>query len=214
MWNESAAQAATDLAWVMNAWAKDIHDRGDTNPADPLHVAIQHPVLVSRWLRRNFDALMRLEDVGEFADAFFNAYARATRIIDRPPDKVFAGLCNTPTDGEVCQESLYGLPGSEGVKCISCGAEHNLKDRRAWMLENVENELAYSGLLAGLITSLGIPIASATIRKYAQKGKIVAVDVDARNRPRYRVGDVLDVFLKRDEEIFLEKYLTKESAPQ
>jgi hypothetical protein len=82
------------------------------------------------------------------------------------------------------------------------------------MLANVEDELAYSGLLAGLITSLGIPIASATIRKYAQNGKITAVDFDTRNRPRYRVGDVLDVFLKRGEEKFLEKYLTKDSTPQ
>jgi hypothetical protein len=198
----------------MNAWAKDIHLKGDFHPSDPLHVAIQSPVLVSRWLLRNFTALMRLPDVGEFADALFNAWSRAVRVIDRPPDKVFAGLCNTSSDGVNCAESLYGLPGGEGVKCVACGAEHNLKDRRAWMLEHVEDELAYSGLLAGLITSLGIPIASATIRKYAQKGKIVPVDFDTRNRPRYRVGDVLDVFLKRDEEKFLEKYLTNGSAPQ
>lgn len=148
----------------MNAWAMDIHRKNDFHPSDPLHAAIQNPVLVAQWLLRNFNALMRLPDVGDFCDAFLNAVHRAKQVIDRPPDKVFAGLCNTVHDGVNCVESLYGLPGDEGVTCILCGAEHNLKDRRAWMLGNVEDQVAYSGLLAGLITSLGIPIASSNIR--------------------------------------------------
>ena len=38
---------------------------------------------------------------------------------------------------------------------------------------------------------------SSTIRRYASAGRIKAISVDAKKRPLYRIGDVLDVFLKR-----------------
>lgn len=198
-WNEEAAQAATDLAAVLNAWALDIHNHGDYSPHDPLAMCILHPAHTAAWLARNFQALLRLEDVGEFTDVLVNAIIRARKVIDRPPDRLFAGRCNTPDQdtGEICREPIYGIPGRETAKCSQCKKQHDLDQRRAAMLANIEDQVAHSGLLSGLVTTLGVPIASSTIRYYASKGRIKVISVDAQRRPLYRIGEVLDVFLKR-----------------
>lgn len=197
-WNEHAAQIATELHSTLNAWALDLDQRGGIDDRDPLSLVTTEPADVAAWLLRNITAFQRNEEAGQAVDEIGDAIVRARRAIDLPPDKVFAGPCGARLDDEQdCDEDLYGRPGKLRCWCMSCGAEHDMEKRREWMLSVVEDQVTHSGLLSGLVTSLGVPIASSTIRHYASRGRIKVISTDARRRPMYRIGDVLDVFLKR-----------------
>lgn len=197
-WNEHAATVRWELNCTLQAWALDVSKLGE-DERDPLRdVSAYDTAAVAAWLTRNINTLRHHEEAGAAEEEITDAIYRARKAIDRAPDRVFAGPCGAPLDdGATCTEDLYGSPGKRTTRCIACRAEHNMDERRQWMLSLIEDQVAHSGLLSGLVTNLGVPIASSTIRKYAEKGRIKVISVDAKRRPLYRIGDVLDVFLRR-----------------
>lgn len=197
-WNEHAAAKAFELNATLNAWALDTSKLGE-DERDRLadHHHTDTPA-VARWLARNLRTLRQHPEAGQAHDEILDAIHQARRAIDKPQDKVFAGPCGEPQDdGTTCTEDLYGWPGKATATCKTCGAPHDMAQRREWMLSVIEDQVAYSGLLAGLVSNLGVQIGSSTIRRYASAGRIKVISVDAKRRPLYRIGDVLDVFLKR-----------------
>jgi hypothetical protein len=122
---------------------------------------------------------------------------RARRVIDRPAQKVYLGECGGMTEKGPCTAALFGLQDRLGAHCFECGSDWLVDARRQTMLSGIEDKVAHSGNLAALVKANGVPLASSTVRNYARRGKIVSVGVDARKRPLYRVGDVLDVLLSR-----------------
>lgn len=122
---------------------------------------------------------------------------RARGSIDRPAQRVYLGECGGTTENGRCTAALFGYEGRAGARCGQCSAEWLVEARRRTMLVGIEDKVAHSGNLAALIKANGVPLASSTIRNYARRGKIVSVGIDARKRPLYRVGDVLDVLLSR-----------------
>lgn len=201
-WNEHAAAVASNLNTTVNAWALDVSRIGE-DERDPL--AEHHysdTAAVAGWLIRNLRTLRHHPEAGQAYDELLDTIREARRSVDRPLERIFAGPCGEPLDGTVeeCREDLYAAPGRLTAICRACGARHDMAQRREWMLAALEDQVAYSGLLAGLITSLGVPIGSSTIRRWASAAggnRIHAVSVDAKRRPLYRIGDVLDVVLKR-----------------
>lgn len=188
-----AAEAGMDLRTVLLVWAGEIADAAEhtVNTSDTARG-------YARWLLRYTHHIRQHPAAEQLADEVTDAIRRVRRVIDRPPEKVFFGRCGAELDNdETCPESLYGYAAHATVLCPACGTEWGIAARRAWLLDIVEDEVAYSGLLAGLVSGLGVPIASSTIRNLAKKGRIRALAVDARRRPLYRIGDVLDVCLRR-----------------
>jgi hypothetical protein len=197
-WNEHAAQRAFELNATLNAWALDTSKLGE----DERDLLAEHhhsdTAAVARWIARNLRTLRQHQDAGQAYDELSNAIREARRAVDRPLERVFAGPCGVEADnGFICREDLYAAQGKTTAVCKGCGARHEMAQRREWMLSIIEDQVAYSGLLAGLVSNLGVQIGSSTIRRYAAAGRIKAISVDAKHRPLYRIGDVLDVFLKR-----------------
>ncbi len=197
-WNENSATRAFELNTTLNAWALDV-SRQHEDERDPLKLVHHSDTAeLARWLVRNLSTLRHHPEAGAACDEITDAIRRARRAVDKPVEWVFAGPCHAPGEDDTpCREDLYGFPGKRMVSCPACGASHDMAQRREWMLGCIEDQVAYSGLLAGLVSNLGVPIASSTIRKYASAGRIKVISVDAKRRPLYRIGDVLDVFLKR-----------------
>jgi hypothetical protein len=202
-WNEHAAVKQFELNTTLNAWALDASRVREDERDQLIHAHHSDTAAVAEWLIRNLNALRHHTEAGTAHDEITNAIHEARRAVDRPIERIFAGPCgaelkddhDAPT-GKVCTEDLYGTPGKSTAVC-PCGARHDMTERREWMLGCLEDQVAHSGLLSGLVTNLGVPIASSTIRKYASSGRIKVISVDASRRPLYRIGDVLDVFLKR-----------------
>jgi hypothetical protein len=151
-------------------------------------------------------ALSTLESAAEHLDVLARAVALATTVIDRPPVLVYLGVCWAWTVVEdsrggqfpiQCPADLYGDAGAVTATCGECGTEHDAAARRVWLLELAEDRMLYASELARAVSGLGAQVTSGRIYVWAHRGVIVSRGRDARNRPLYRVGDVLDAL--RDE---------------
>ena len=201
-WNEHASEARTELWATLNAWALDVAALGE-DERDHLADVDEHDVGgVARWLVRNISTLRLHPEAGTAHSQIVGAIHRARSVVDRPPDRVFAGPCGATPEGqgEPCREDLYGLPGKPHTRCPVCATVHDMAFRREWMLTQIEDVAAHSGELSALLTSQGVPIGSSTIRKWATSANapLKVVSVDTRGRKYYRIGDVLDLVLKRE----------------
>lgn len=147
----------------------------------------------------------------ELLDLLLDVEKRLRKLIDRPADLWYAGRCGSETDMldehdqvvdvAVCDRELYARLGAVSVRCPVCGCEYDVAARRDTLLDEAEDRQATVESIVRIVTTLGdVKVSSAKIsarvRTWAQRGKLTAHGtrvVDGRERPTYRVGDVLDL---------------------
>lgn len=194
-WNEHAAAVAADLATVVNRATLTVAGSEQDERDRLTEVAAYDTANLARWLRRNLALVRRSPDAGIVLAEVDDAVRLARRAVDKPPESVFAGPCHvTVADGHtVCRGDVYGVPGGRYAVCGQCRARFDAAERREWMLAQIENEAAHSGLLASLVTGLGRPVGSSTIRRWAAAGRLTVISVDRNGRKLYRIGAVLEL---------------------
>lgn len=180
---------ATEAIWVLHttltAWTVDLGGSRDTS-AD-----------MARWLYSRLDVIRLRPDADQIHDELTYAIREARRVIDRPTDRrMFLGRCGAPTRS-ACAEELHGLPWQDSVSCPACGREWGIRERRAWMLRVVEDEVRTAPTLAALLTQLGAAVSVEDIQRWARQGRLHWISMDSNRRRRYRAGDVLDLALSR-----------------
>lgn len=195
-WDERPVKAGRDLALVLAAWAGLIqHERGGPIPAATLAA---HAI----YLLGSLDWLRHREEAPDAKPAIEQAVGRLRHAVDRDTPLVFAGPCNSvdydehgqPVEGcEPCPAELYARQNAKTIKCPECQTEHDVKDRREWLLELAEDQLAIPAHLSQALSSWGMPVEDATIRKWVERGRLIAHGVDDRGRKMYRVGDVREL---------------------
>lgn len=193
VFNEKASDLKRDLCNAVQSWARVFAE-------DNQHLIFDVATIedAARWMA-GFPNLLASHVAAVEMHADFEALIyRARRAIDRPAQRVYLGECGGPTGNGPCGSALYGIEGKSGARCHDCGTDWLVEARRRTMLGSLEDRLAHSGTLAAIVKANGVPLASSTIRNYARAGKVTAVARDLKGRPLYRVGDVLDVLLKRD----------------
>jgi len=129
-------------------------------------------------------------DIGPDAvDEITDAVADCRRVIDRAPERWYAGPCE-------CGADLYAKRRTGIVTCRECGHEYDVEARREWLLAEAEDRLANAATIARAVSWLGAePLTSATVRKWAQRGRLLAKGHDGRG-PLYRIGDAIDLLAK------------------
>ncbi len=188
----------SEAKWVLldtlRRWGDDIaRRRGLFRPFDTLQALGPWLAAQVGWLRQQPD--------GPDAIAEMTAGIRnALRVIDRPADCKYAGPCTatiTDPDGLArdCDGELYARPGATTIPCPQCGAEYDVADRRAWLLEQAEDRLLPATELARAVDGLGVPITGAMIRGWVHRGRLTARGLPGY--PVYRVGDVLALVRER-----------------
>ena len=150
-----------------------------------------------RWIRSQHD--------GPAMVRHLTAVIRdASRVVDRPADLVMLGHCNYEYSedvdghdaGDLCGAALYAPANRDEVTCRSCGAVHQAGDRRAWLLREVEGVTLPATSLQRAVDGLGITVNTKQLENWAARGRLVpagTIRVLGRDRPTYRVGDVIDV---------------------
>lgn len=135
------------------------------------------------------------ELAGQLADECGYAVLMAQRAVDRPLQLVYVGPC------DVCRSDLYAHPKSLIVACrqIDCDAEYRVSERREWLLEQARDQLLTASEISKAIPGLlyyDKKLTSAMIRGWAHHGRIVQrpPHPSEPHKPRYRVGDVIEVF--------------------
>lgn len=188
-WHEKASETRRELHGLLATWIRFCAEENIRN-ASPHH-GIPDDTLqaMSGWLLWRVDGLT-LHDIGlEAVDEITSAVASCRRVIDRRPDRWYAGPC--VTDG--CGADLYATRREGSVKCRQCEAMYDVAERREWLLAEAEDRLAPASEIARAVSWLGAePLTGDRVRKWAERGQLVVKSHDGKGRPLYRIGDAID----------------------
>lgn len=194
-WHEKAADARRALHGLLSTWCRFCEEENvrHQSPMDGLPREDTLPAM-SRWLLWRVDGLT-LHDIGpEAVDEITDAVAECNRLIDRRPDRWYAGPCNAEDEeGVECGADLYAKRTKGLVECRDCGASYDVAARRTWLLAAAEDRLADAATIARSVSWLGAePLTASRVRKWAERGRIVAKGHDGSS-PLYRIGDAINL---------------------
>lgn len=206
-YNAGAAEVRDDLLNVLSAWIRDLWESygprrevptGQTGPdgeqlvdfvLDDLDLDDTVPDLAA-WLRRHLSWIADHPAGGELVDEITDAVERARRAVDLPPARIYCGPCPD------CGADLYARPDRAVVACRECGTRHDIEALRTALLDAARATLATAAEVArALPRLLGRDLSPNTVRTWAHAGKLAKRAPDARGRPQYLVGDVIDLAL-------------------
>lgn len=138
------------------------------------------------------------QDAGpEAYRSLIDALRLATRSVDRPADRHYAGPCTATTlnhDGHPteCDGELYAHTDRPQVQCPRCGATYDTDDRRNWLLAEVWDAIAPGPDIARALAGEAfgsLTVNLSTLRRWASEGRLQRIDTH-HGRPRYRLGDI------------------------
>lgn len=131
------------------------------------------------------------EDSGAFAEVVEQLVMRARQVVDRPPDQWYAGPCE-------CGRDLYSTARRGEITC-ECGQVYDIEARRSHLLDAIEDQLVPTSMLCRALVMLGRELKSEQVRQWVARGKLTQFPPhpsDPNKRPRYRVGDVVNLINK------------------
>lgn len=181
-----ASDARVALRQAMFTWIKfcteeNIRHRDGRNgwPVDNLPA-------MSRWLMCRVDGLA-FSDLGfDACEEITNAIANCRRVIDRPADLRFYGVCPE------CQTHIYARPGRATITCRTCNGTYDSEEMIAWMKERVKGTLFTTTEAADLFKRhLLLPVTDRTLRNWATRGLLVAHGSRRKGAPTYLFDDML-----------------------
>jgi hypothetical protein len=188
-WNDKASDAAALLRSTVVAWVRvAVDDLGVRCPRDTMQ-SMAGTLLAALPRLRHHDAADAL------LDEIDHVTGLARQVIDRRPDRTYAGPCRADVDEHddqgpsCCVEDLYARPGSSIVVCRRCHAEHDAAARRDWLLRIAENQLVTVAELAAMLGTGERPFSRHTINSWIRRGRLVQ---HGEHEPAlYRVGDAV-----------------------
>lgn len=203
--NMGASETASALRDILCSWVRDLWETfgvpdedGWVPPADVQPTIIS----TSRWLMRHPTWIAIHPAADDLHKEITEAIYQARRSVDIPKDnRIFLGKCGFEMNDEWCREELYARPKSTEVTCQICGSEWVVEERLAHLRSIAEDEVLQIPALSRLLTRLGVEATEKAIRAKAQGGLIKAVEKAAHGRSWFRVGDVMDAFMKAEEPV-------------
>lgn len=191
-YHEAASQVGLALANTVTTWARSVHEY---NPH--LLPPAGSTAAAAAWMAGLPNVLALHPAADELHADMLTLVARVRRVIDRPPDRIYAGPCEQATGDGLCPTQLYARPGARTVRCWRCRSEHDVADRREWMIRYAADLRVTATIALGwcrLLLDHDIP--QGTWRSWVSRGRITAHGTDRRGRPVYRFGDVRDLALR------------------
>lgn len=193
--NFAAADRARQLRGCLSTWVRDLWETHGVRDADgtlpQLDCADTIPAMAA-WLQRHPNWLAIHPAADELHNSITGAIKAAQHAIDRPADRVYCGPCGWSD----CNFDLYARPDDRTVRCPGCNRQHDVDERRSWLLEEARHHLGTSTEVAGFVRMLGIPCTPAAVRNHADRGSIHPHGTNGRGHPLYRVGEAYDAALR------------------
>jgi len=150
-----------------------------------------------RFLLRHVGRLRVAEYGAEAFDELTDLEQQLRRVCDRPADRFYVGPCGAGG----CAEDLYARSPLGTVVCRVCGMEHDVPERRAWLLKEAEDRLETASGIARAVTVFGDGLGGEAqmadrIRTWGRRNRLTPhghVTVMGHERALYRVGEILDL---------------------
>lgn len=175
-------------------------------------------LVAARWLLAHAHLIRVDQAAYEIHDELTALAAENTLwTFGRSVPTLFAGKCDAPdvrvdfTDGatltprvSTCGADLYAHEGDDDVRCQTCGHTYRLEQRRALILEKMNDQWCRAQLIADSLTTNDEPINASTLRTWIERDAkltvhgratvgrplILQVGIDDDGQPLYLVSDV------------------------
>ena len=166
------------------------------------------------YLQRQLAYVVRERWASEILDELTDVEARLSRLIDRPADRWYAGKCSIEDDeGAICEAELYALKTRGHVRCHGCGYEHDIEQRRDFLLREAREVLVtateaagalmawtdYSGSQEKLVDRIR-KWATAKDEKPARLATKGHATVKGQERSLHRLGDIEVLLMKSEQD--------------
>jgi hypothetical protein len=177
-----AMRAADNLSNVLTIWARAI-------TANPVATMVH----ASHLLLLHVPEIRRHPDVDKLMHEILDAINQAKRAVDRPADRVYLGQCLTAfednADDQMCMAEIWARVEAKTTTCRLCGIEHDVLERRRWLLSKAADMLVTSRDASRYLGDVGgINVTEASIRGLLHRGKL-----GYRTGTSFRLGDLLEV---------------------
>lgn len=197
--------AGTDLDWVtrntITTWVRIVLEHHPHLPG-PRRDTIGS---CCAWLMTHASRIAVADYGPDLLDELCHLEKQLARFVDRPPDRWYAGPCTAGLSGLagtwLCGTDLYAAHGDTEVTCRDCNTTYPVEHRRAWLLAHAEDEWHTATAIARAVVvwtdyDRGETRLVRRISDWTRRSRIEVRDhqlIDGRHRPRYRLGDVLDL---------------------
>ncbi|MFD3748349.1 hypothetical protein [Nocardia sp. NPDC058633] len=95
------------------------------------------------------------------------------RIVDRPADRRFVGLCPVIRDGRACGANLWAEVGASWVRCRTCREQHSVSELEDQAVESARHMLCTMPEVLRACEAMRRPIGKTTGYRWAREGKLV-----------------------------------------
>jgi hypothetical protein len=172
--------------------------KGSVHERSPINfgaLAVRDALLVELALwGDDINVIRRHVQAADIASGIGKAVKNAYQAIDRARDRQYLGKCSHKLGGLECQEELWVKPGAKGsVRCRSCQYEHDVTDRREYMMDVAEDIICTPLEASRYVGAIGhMGVGHQRIRNYLDR-KRIPLRPSADGVQRLRLGDLLDV---------------------
>jgi hypothetical protein len=188
-YNLPASEARRTLRNAMHTAVRFCNEEHIRHQSSTDALPVDNLESMSRYLMWRVDGL-GLSDMGwQFLDDIVRASDACRRVIDRKPERRYAGPCE-------CGRDLYHKPGAAQVKCADCERTYDVGELYGWMREQVRDLLFSARDAASLLCKFNLETKQTTIDKWHERGLIVARGHDAKDRRLYLMDDLLTLAAK------------------
>lgn len=157
------------------------------------------------YLDRQFRHVTSQEWAEAMLDEFTNLEARLARLVDRPADRWYAGKCSV----DDCPNELYATVERGTVDCRACGIQHDVAERRDFLLREAKDYHVTATEAAGALLAWTDYDGTEEklvdrIRKWRDREKLAVADVTSllgKDRHLYRLGDIQALMIERAQHV-------------
>lgn len=191
LYDPRASTARLSLRNTLVGWVRVAHEASEAHGASESLPDDTLPDM-ARWLLERVERIRHLEAAGEAVRDITKAVEHATKIVDRPPERWYAGICGADlADHDWCRADLYAPVKAAVIQCPACGNVWDVQARRDWLLRQAEDVLAHAALIAQALSALGTPVTPVMITRWVTAGRLLDHGRDGAGRVLYRLGDVI-----------------------
>jgi hypothetical protein len=189
-YNLPAAEARRELRAAMHTAVRFCDEEKIRHQSRTNNLPVDSLESMSHWLMWRVDGL-GLSDMGwEFASSILDASAKCRRLVDRKPERRYAGPCE-------CGRDLYHKPGAVTVECKDCERSYDVGELYEWMKSQVLGRLVTAQEGATLLGRFALETPKRVIYGWEERGRLVAKGSNVAGKKTYLFDDLLALAAQR-----------------
>lgn len=160
--NGAARDPGEDLTATLRSWADQLdHDHGTTTAKS-----------YSRRIIAHLNTIRSRPDAGQLVDEILDAYHRARRVVDLPPEKILLGACNATHEGQDCPGEVRGIRGRHEARCDTCGETYSQAQRQQQAVANAWEHRRPLATIVKALRQAGFKISASSAKRWATAGDL------------------------------------------